>query len=164
VAELRRVFDDLVRFETELWNAVDARLRSECGLPLGSVEVMGVVARTPRCRVGDIAAALAITVGGASQAVDRIAARGHFVRTRNPADRRSSVVRLTDEGQALLTRSRAVFDDELERRLGAALPPDRLDALGAALADLRTAFRAGAAARPAAGPDAPAPRRRDPTA
>jgi DNA-binding MarR family transcriptional regulator len=144
MTELRRVFDDLVRFETELWNAADARLQRECGLSLGTMDVMGVVARTEDCRVGDIAAALAITVGGASQAVDRIAARGHLVRVPHPADRRSSVVRLTAQGGALLVAAGPVLDDELERRLRAVLPPDRLGALAAALADLRAAFRARA--------------------
>ena len=32
MTDLRRVFDDLVRFETILWGAIDARLQEECGV------------------------------------------------------------------------------------------------------------------------------------
>lgn len=137
--ELRRLFDDLVRFETDLWNAMDAALQRECGLSMGSLDVMSVVARTTVCRVNDIAAALSITVGGASQAVDRIAARGHLVRRPNPADRRSSVVELTPAGQELTEKAGRVFDRELDRRFRGPLPDGELDRLGSALAVLRAA-------------------------
>jgi DNA-binding MarR family transcriptional regulator len=137
VVDLRRLFDDLVRFETDLWNALDARLQQDCGLSMGTHDVMSVVARTPLCRVNDIAAALSITVGGASQAVDRISARGHLVRRPNPADRRSSVVELTQAGEELLAAAGPVFDRELARRFRGPLPEAELDRLGAALAALR---------------------------
>jgi hypothetical protein len=45
VSELRQVFNDLIRFEIELWNAVDARLKGEFGLPLTHVEPMSVMHR-----------------------------------------------------------------------------------------------------------------------
>jgi MarR family transcriptional regulator, organic hydroperoxide resistance regulator len=34
MSDLRQVFNELVRFEIELWNAVDARLKTEFDLPL----------------------------------------------------------------------------------------------------------------------------------
>ena len=92
--DLRQVFDDLVRFETELWNAVDARLRSETGVPLGTFNLLLVVESTGACRVNDIAEKLAITVGGASQAVDRIEQKGLCKRQQDSADGRSSIARL----------------------------------------------------------------------
>lgn len=94
--DLRQVFDDLVRFETDLWNEIDARLRREADLSLGSFNVMLVVERTDNCRVNEIAAALSITIGGASQAVDRLEKTGLCARRPNPADRRSSIIRLTE--------------------------------------------------------------------
>ena len=71
MSDLRQVFDDLVRFETILWGAVDGLLQEECGVSLASLNAMLVIDATPLCRVHDIARAVAITVGGASQAVDR---------------------------------------------------------------------------------------------
>src|SRR3954468_23126802 len=135
--DLRRVFDDLVRFETDLWNEIDARLRQECALPLGSMNVLLVIERTETCRVNDIATALSITVGGASQAVDRLAKHGHCTRRPHPSDRRSSIVELTAAGQGLLNTAGPIFDRELEQRLGAALSHPALGPLAAALAALR---------------------------
>lgn len=150
--ELRQVFDDLVRFETDLWNGIDAVLQRECGVPLGSMNVMTVVQRTPLCRVNDIAAALSITVGGASQAVDRLEKRGHCARRRHPTDRRSSIVELTPAGQALLDTADPVFDRELAARLGAPLSDTALGRLGAALAVLRAATPPPPASDPAEQP------------
>jgi DNA-binding MarR family transcriptional regulator len=100
--DLRQVFDDLVRFETDLWNGIDARLRQDCDVTLGGLNVMLVVERAGSCRVNDIAAALSITVGGASQAVDRLEKLGHCTRRPHPADRRSSIVELTPSGRELV--------------------------------------------------------------
>ena len=76
VPELRGLFNDLIRFEIELWNAVDARLKSEFNLPLSHFEPMSVMDRLSRCRVYDIAHELGITTGGTSKLVDRIEASG----------------------------------------------------------------------------------------
>jgi DNA-binding MarR family transcriptional regulator len=139
VADLRRVFDDLIRFETILWNAVDARLQRECGVSLSSLNAMMVIASTPSCRVQDIARAVAITVGGASQAIDRLETAGHCVRRPNPVDRRSSILELTPLGQELLNRAGVVFDQELETLLHAPLTERSLSQLAAALATVRGA-------------------------
>jgi DNA-binding MarR family transcriptional regulator len=110
---LRQVFDDLVRFETDLWNAVDARLRSETGVPLGTFNLLLVVESTDDCRVNDIAQKLAITVGGASQAVDRIEQKGLCKRQHDSADGRSSIISITALGSRKLAEAGPVFDNEL---------------------------------------------------
>jgi DNA-binding MarR family transcriptional regulator len=138
--DVRQVFDDLVRFETELWNRIDGRLRAECDVTLGAFNVMLVVSRTSPCRVNDIATDLAITVGGASQAVDRFVAQGIIARRPNPEDRRSSVVDLTGTGRAALDRATPVFDDELKVCLAAPVSTGMLDAIGTGLAALRAAI------------------------
>lgn len=138
-ADARRVFDDLVRFETMLWNALDRRLQDDCGISLGSLNTMLVIDETQQCRVYDIATALAITVGGASQAVDRLEAAGWCERRPNPADRRSSIVALTARGQQLLDTAGAVFDAELEHRLREPLSASALTQFGRTLGTLRRA-------------------------
>ncbi|WP_432993263.1 MarR family winged helix-turn-helix transcriptional regulator [Dactylosporangium sp. CA-233914] len=137
--DLRQVFDDLVRFETDLWNGIDARLRQAGAVPLGSLNVLQVVGRTPACRVNDIADALSITIGGASQAVDRLVARGLCERRPNPGDRRSSIVELTGTGTAAVTAAEAVFDEELTAWFGAAIPGSALRSLARTLSTLRAA-------------------------
>ena len=136
---LPQLFSELIRFETELWNAVDARLLADHDLPLSTFEPMQVIARRDACRVNDIAADLAITVGGTSKLVDRIEAAGLCRRRPNPGDRRSSLVELTVPGRRLLTEATATFEDELDRRLGSVVSPRALEQFGATLTRLRSA-------------------------
>ena len=147
MADLRQLFNDIIRFEIELWNAIDARLKSDFGLPLTHFEPMSVIARLPGCRVYDIAAELGITTGGTSKLVDRIEASGYCRRLPNPADRRSSLLELTPAGERLLAAAGVAFDEELQRWLGSAVPERTLRQFGATLARLRAAGnrrRAGA--------------------
>jgi MarR family transcriptional regulator, organic hydroperoxide resistance regulator len=139
LSDLRRLFNDIIRFEIELWNAVDTRLKSEFGLPLTHFEPMAVMDRFPRCRVYDIAAELGITAGGTSKLVDRIEASGYCRRRPNPDDRRSSLLELTDEGRRVFAAAGEAFDDELERRLGTAVPERTLRQFAATLTRLRAA-------------------------
>jgi MarR family transcriptional regulator, organic hydroperoxide resistance regulator len=139
VSDLRRLFNDIIRFEIELWNAVDARLKNEFDLPLTHFEPMSVMDRLPGCRVYDIARELGITTGGTSKLVDRIEASGYCRRLPNPADRRSSLLELTPAGKRMFAEAGVAFDDELGRRLGAAVPERTLRQFGATLSRLRAA-------------------------
>jgi MarR family transcriptional regulator, organic hydroperoxide resistance regulator len=140
--DLKVLFSELVRLETELWNAVEDRLRTDHDLTLPRFEHMQVISRTPACRVHDIASALSITVGGTSKIVDRIEAAGHCVRRANPGDRRSSIIELTAVGERLLEQATVTFEDELGLRVGSALPGGSLAQLVTTLSRLRAATRA----------------------
>src|SRR3984957_1860670 len=105
-----------------MWGAIDARLQEECGVGLASLNAMLVIDATPLCRVQDIAQAVAITVGGASQAVDRLESAGLSARRANPADRRASIVGLSPGGTEPPRFAAPVFDRELARLLRAPLP------------------------------------------
>lgn len=149
---VRQVFDDLVRVETLLWNRLDATVRNHVGIGLGSVEVLELIAETPNCRVQDIARRLAITVGGTSQAVDRLEAKALCQRRPNAADRRSSVLELTDAGAELLSAVTGLMADHLRTSLRDPLS----DAAYRHLADAVRTLRHAAERPPAAAP-APAP-------
>ena len=140
-SDLRQLFNDLIRFEIELWNAVDARLKREFDLPLTHFEPMSVIDRRSRCRVYDIAIELGITTGGTSKLVDRIEASGYCRRLPNPDDRRSSLLELTPAGQRILAEAGAAFDEELQRWLGAPVPERTLRQFAATLTRLRAASR-----------------------
>jgi MarR family transcriptional regulator, organic hydroperoxide resistance regulator len=141
--DLRFLFSELVRLETELWNAVEARLRTDFRLTLPVYEFMQVISWYPACRVQDIAAELSITVGGTSKIVDRIEASEYCVRSANPADRRSSIISLTPTGKRLLPKLTAVVDDELRIRIGTGVPERSLTQLTKTLTRLRSSVRAG---------------------
>ena len=94
----------------------------------------------PGCRVYDIANELGITTGGTSKPVDRIEASGYCRRLPNPDDRRSSLLELTEEGRRMLAEAGTAFD-ELQHRLGAALPERTLRQFASTLTRLRNASR-----------------------
>jgi len=102
---------------------------------------MSVIDRIPGCRVYDIANELGITTGGTSKLVDRIEASGYCRRLPNPGDRRSSLLELTEAGRRMIAEAGAAFDDELQHRLGAALPERTLRQFASTLTRLRNASR-----------------------
>ena len=155
LVDLRQVFDDLVRFETDLWNTIDARLSVECGVTLGTFNALLIISETPGCRVNDLAAALSITVGGVSQAVDRIEAKGFLVRLPNPANRRSSLLELTSAGWQVLESSSAVFDAELSAWFEGPLADSRAVRFAEDLATLRAAAVTRRATSASSPPSAP---------
>jgi MarR family transcriptional regulator, organic hydroperoxide resistance regulator len=144
--DLKVLFSELVRLETELWDAVEARLRADHGITLPFFEFMQIISRRPECRVQDIAAELSITVGGTSKIVDRIEAAGYCVRSANPHDRRSSVIALTPAGRRLLPKLTATVDGELHARLGGELPDRSVAQLTRTLSRLRARMRSAGAA------------------
>jgi DNA-binding MarR family transcriptional regulator len=141
VVDLKLVFHDLVQFEIELWNAVDARLRAECDLPLTWFEVMQLLARRSECRIQDVAEEFGITVGGTSKVVDRIEAAGYCRRRANPNDRRSSLLELTPAGRRLVKKAMKAFEAELETRIGSVVPEGDLERFAAVMGTLRAAGR-----------------------
>jgi DNA-binding MarR family transcriptional regulator len=111
-------FDALIRYETDLWNHVERRLRHAGATSLAVLEALRVIARHPgSARVADLQDELRISVGAASKLVDRLERDGLARRRPNPHDRRSSVLDLTetgrerhDDGIAILARE---IDDHL---------------------------------------------------
>ncbi len=116
----------MVRFETELWDSIDRRLRESHNLPLTHFEPMQVIARTQDCRVNDISQELSITVGGTSKLIDRIEANGLCKRCIDPQDRRSSVIELTEAGQLKLDQATQTFEKELEILVGQSLDEESI--------------------------------------
>ncbi|MCK2218594.1 MarR family winged helix-turn-helix transcriptional regulator [Actinomadura sp. ATCC 31491] len=138
-----QLFVDLVRVETRLWNAVDARLQAEHGLRLGQYDLMTVIAGRPTCRVLDLVHEVAITVGAASKAVDRLVAAGWCRRVANPADGRSSFLELTPDGVRTLDRARATYATEIDRWTARLVPPAALEETARTLRTIRAALESG---------------------
>jgi DNA-binding MarR family transcriptional regulator len=141
--DLPELFADLVRLEIELWDAVEARLRAELGIGLGTAQTLAVVAAVQDCRVDDIVRGLSITVGGASKTVDRLERNGFVARRPHPRDRRSSVIALTRVGASMHAKGQRLIAAELDARIGGVLSDRAFDQLHRAIAKLRAALAAG---------------------
>jgi DNA-binding MarR family transcriptional regulator len=132
------MFADLVRCETRLYNAVGDRLRERHGIVTSQYEFLGYLRDHPGCRVADLAAEFAIGVGATSKGIDRLEKRGWAARRPNPADRRSSLLALTDDGARLVAEAERTFAEALAELLGGALDAPALTAVAQALAVLRS--------------------------
>jgi DNA-binding MarR family transcriptional regulator len=83
-----------------------------------------------------------MTSGGMTAAIDRLERKGLVARSPNPADRRGSLVRLTDEGRRVIDEAMARHVD-VEHRLVAVLSPADRDHLSALLRTLLLAVDGG---------------------
>jgi DNA-binding MarR family transcriptional regulator len=103
--------------------AVVARAEDELareGLPpLAWYDVLWAVRRSPdrRIRLGELAAALTISRGGATKFVDRLEAAGLLRRERVPGDRRGAYAVLTEDGETMLRRMWPVYSRVLDEVL-----------------------------------------------
>ena len=119
---------DLIRLEIALWDHVDTCLRESHELPLPFFEVLHFVSRVSRVppgsmRVGDLAKALRVTVGGTSKLVDRVEAAGLIARKPDPHDGRASRVVLTTTGKRTLRTATRTYEAEVGSILSAVLAP-----------------------------------------
>ncbi|SDO35628.1 DNA-binding transcriptional regulator, MarR family [Nakamurella panacisegetis] len=137
--DLSGLFRQLVRFQIELWDGLDVRLRSEHDLPLARFEILQAIDARGTCRVFDIAEDLVVTMSGISKLVDRVEAAGYCRRRANPDDRRSSLIELTDDGRTVMEQANATYQQELDKRFDAVLSEAELRQLHGTLDKLRAA-------------------------
>lgn len=147
--DLAQVFDDLVRSETRLYNAVGDALRTRHGLVTSQLELLRYLRDHPGSRVAEVATNFAAGIGAISKGCDRLEARGWVVRRPNPTDGRSSLIALTDSGADLVAEADATFRAELDALVRPVLGEDQIVALGASLGALRDALQQGRTGTPA---------------
>lgn len=68
---------------------------------------------------GQIAERLGMSTGGVTPALDRLERSGFVERNPNPADRRSSVVSMTAQGEAVMAAAQDVLAEELDSFISA---------------------------------------------
>lgn len=127
-ARLHDYFAALVRHETDLWNAVEKRMRGAGVLSLARLEVLRIVEAAPAgARVQDVATGVGTSIAAASRLLDRLAADGFLERSTDPDDRRSVRSVLSPQGRDAF----ALADERFDQALDAVLS----DADAAAIAD-----------------------------
>ena len=133
-------FDDLVRCETRLYNAIGESLRTEHGITAVPFEILRYLRGHPGSRVADVAAYFAAGIGAISKSVDRLEASGYVTRLPNPADGRSSLISLTTSGAALVAEAERTFNDRLDELIAPVVSAEQFQAARTALAALRRAL------------------------
>ena len=119
VADHMDFFDALVRYETDLWNAIEREVSRETGTGLGTLQALRVIANhAPTARVNELSRDLGITIGAASKFVDRLERDGLAARAPHPDDRRSSLLALTRAGERARVDGEDALAGSLERMVG----------------------------------------------
>lgn len=127
----------------EGFTATSQRLRAdldeEIGIPLGWLDVLLRLLRTPGSRLGmsTLAAHTAITTGGFTRMADRMTEAGLVRREPCGSDRRVVWITLTPAGHELAARARVVHARHLREQVLAVLDPAAAEALAAAMRRLR---------------------------
>lgn len=121
-----RWLSDLIRLEITLWNQIDQQLQDQHHLPLSLFESLYLThqATEGRLRVGELAEALRITVGGTSKIVDKLDQMGFIRREPDPQDRRASRIALTPAGTQVVVEASRTYEAALAALLNPVLTPD----------------------------------------
>jgi MarR family transcriptional regulator, 2-MHQ and catechol-resistance regulon repressor len=125
----------IVRTHRRLTDTLGRELERSVGIPLVFFDVLIHVAAAPEgwLTMSRLSSDVALTTGGVTRLVDRMADAGLVARENCPSDRRSVHVVLTPEGRAVLGRAVAAHVEGIERHLMAHLDPRDRAALEGAL-------------------------------
>lgn len=128
----------LVRTHRRLTDALGRELEQTVGIPLVFFDVLIHVGAAPdgRLTMSRLSNEVALTTGGVTRLVDRMAEAGLVARQNCPNDRRSVHVVLTPAGRTTLDRAVTAHVDGIERHLMAHLDDGDRAALEAVLTKL----------------------------
>lgn len=139
------------RLELRVWlrlltctNMIDghvrSRLRRDFGTTLPRFDLMAQLDRAPDgLTMGELSRRLMVSNGNVTGLIDRLVGEGLVLRRRAPGDRRSQIVRLTDEGKRAfdrMTPAHQAWVEELLAGLGRREMADLYEGLGAMKASL----------------------------
>jgi DNA-binding MarR family transcriptional regulator len=99
--------------------------REDVSLTLTQLSTLGTLARLGPLPLGELAAAERVQPPSMTRIVSGLEERGLAVREADPKDRRLVIVRLADEGKALLAADRRRRDAWLNHRLRELSPDER---------------------------------------
>ncbi|QWF82292.1 MarR family winged helix-turn-helix transcriptional regulator [Amycolatopsis sp. CA-230715] len=128
--EEQRVYRAFSRMSRELFNHFDCDLKRDVGIPRTYYEVLFVLGEAPEgLRMTDLAAATRSAPSRITHAVGKLAADGLVHQRTSAADRRSSTVHLTDEGERTLRKAAKRHARSVREYLFAALTDRQADEL-----------------------------------
>lgn len=111
----------------------------DAGITLPQVHALEVIGASGQIRMKELAGRMGVTTGSLTVLVDRLVRAGLAVREPNELDRRSIMVRLTQEGQKHFLEHHT-HHIQLTHELASSLEPDEVQALLRILTKLNTLF------------------------
>lgn len=109
--------EDAVRIEKvmhalpDLWQAYQRRLLKQQhfkGVTSGQIRLLSAMLHNAPCSVGTVASALSISMGAASESVDKLVELGYITRKHSQVDRRQVILDLTDDAREIAASVRQV--------------------------------------------------------
>ena len=114
-----RLWIRLLRASRTIEADLRERLKSEFSSTLPRFDVLAALYREPDgMAMGDLSRFLLVSNGNITGIVERLVADGLVARTKRDGDRRSSIVRLTEEGRARFSHMAAAHEDWVDGLLG----------------------------------------------
>jgi DNA-binding MarR family transcriptional regulator len=121
----RKSANYLLHFAFSLKADLEAALGSELELGLADHEALINLKHSGGAlRMTDIADMLVLSRGGITKLVDRLERSNLVRREASPADRRVTMVQITDEGMAVVAKSREVLDRIIKDRWASKVTDD----------------------------------------
>jgi DNA-binding MarR family transcriptional regulator len=116
-AEEQRIWYSFAYVLNRLPAALDAEMQRDAGISQFEYMVLSALSMAPgrTLRMSDLAKYTASTLSRLSNVVGRLENRGWVSRTADPADRRASLARLTDDGWDKVVASAPAHVDEVRR-------------------------------------------------
>lgn len=127
----------LVSCSTLIENELRSRLRSEFHTTLPRFDLMSHLVQAPRgLKMSELSRRMMVTNGNITGIADQLEKDGLIERIKDPADRRSSIIRLTTKGRRHLQRMQRAHESWVQSLLGG-VPPRTRQALFELLGDLK---------------------------
>lgn len=114
--------EDAVRIEQvlhalpDLWQAYQRRLLKQQhfkGVTSGQIRLLSVLMHNAPCSVGTVAHALNISMGAASESVDKLVELGYITRKHSKIDRRQVILDLTAEARDIAASVRQIRIEQI---------------------------------------------------
>jgi DNA-binding MarR family transcriptional regulator len=109
------------------------------GMTVAQVSVLATIDEIGKPTQREVATTLGLNEPAVAEMVKRLLESGYISRSRSSDDKRTWTLRLSDDGRAVLRRSRAPFAT-VNQRIAGVLSDPELEALGGALESLITEF------------------------
>ena len=133
--EEMRAWQALLHAHHDVTRALDAELRDEHGLSMGTYDVLLRLARAPArtLRMTDLAARVMLSPSGLTRVVDQFVEAGLVERDRFEGDARVMLVRLTDRGRRVLRQAARTHLRGIREHFTGRLSPAQLRNVASAL-------------------------------